>query len=89
VVTVEVGADVVASGAGEGKKTKMVALMGCCCHRGKGRSHQWRGRSVVERIVVKSAVIVVVVEGTIEKEKEERERRHKKEKNIIDLKRLI
>jgi hypothetical protein len=32
-------------------------------------------------MVVKPAVIVVVAEGTIEKEKEERERRHKKEKN--------
>jgi len=47
--------------------------MGCCCHRGKGRSNQWRGKSVVERIVVKSAVIVVVVAGTIKKEKNERE----------------
>jgi len=32
-------------------------------------------------MVVKPAVIVVVAEGMIEKEKEERERRHKKEKN--------
>jgi hypothetical protein len=51
----------------------MVVLMGCCRRRGKRRSNRWRGRSVVERMVVKPAVIVVMAEGTIEKEKEERE----------------
>ena len=39
----------------------------------KREKHQWRGRSVVERMVVQPAVIVVVVaEGTAEKEKGER-----------------
>jgi hypothetical protein len=54
----------------------------------KREKHQWRGRSVVERMVVQSAVTVVVVaEGTAEKEKgerereRERERRQKKKKN--------
>jgi hypothetical protein len=51
----------------------MVVLMGCCRRRGKRRSNRWRGRSVVERMVVKPAVIVVAAEGTIEKEKEERD----------------
>jgi hypothetical protein len=60
---------------------KMVVLMGCCRRGGKRRSNRWRGRSVVERMVVKPTMIVVVAEGTIEKEKEERERRYKKEKN--------
>jgi len=41
----------------------------------KREKHQWRGRSVVERMVVQPAVTVVVVaEGTTEKEKGERER---------------
>jgi hypothetical protein len=41
----------------------------------KREKHQWRGRSVVERMVIKSAVKVVAVdEGTTEKEKGERER---------------
>jgi hypothetical protein len=41
----------------------------------KKEKHQWRGRSVVERMVVQPAVTVVAVaEGTTEKEKGERER---------------
>jgi hypothetical protein len=54
----------------------------------KKEKHQWRGRSVVERMVVQLAVTVVVAaEGTVEKEKgerereRERERRQKKKKN--------
>jgi len=50
----------------------------------KREKHQWRGRSVVERMVVQPAVTVVVVaEGMTEKEKgeRERERRQKKKKN--------
>jgi hypothetical protein len=50
----------------------MVVLMSCCRCGGKGRRNQWRGRSVVERMVVESAAAVVVTEGTAEKEKEER-----------------
>jgi hypothetical protein len=47
----------------------------------KREKHQWRGRSVVERMVVQPAVTVVVVaEGTAEKEKGEREAAEKEEK---------
>jgi hypothetical protein len=48
----------------------------------KREKHQWRGRSMVERMVVQSTMrVVVVAEGTAEKEKGERERRQKKKKN--------
>jgi hypothetical protein len=57
----------------------MVALMGCYRCGGKGRSNRWRGRSVMERIVVKHVVTVVVAEGTAEKERE-RETAEKREK---------
>jgi hypothetical protein len=50
----------------------MVMLMSCCRSGGKGRRNQWRGRSVVERMVVKPAVAALVDEGTTEKEKGER-----------------
>jgi hypothetical protein len=50
----------------------MVVLMSCSRCGGKGRRNRWRGRSVVERMVVKPAVVVVVAEGTAEKEKGER-----------------
>jgi hypothetical protein len=45
----------------------------------KKEKHQWRGRTVVERMVVQPAVTVVVVaEGTAEKEKGERWQKKKK-----------
>jgi hypothetical protein len=50
----------------------MVVLMSCCRCGEKGRRNQWRGRSVVERMVVKPGVAVLVDEGTAEKEKGER-----------------
>jgi len=47
----------------------------------KREKHQWRGRSMVERMVVQTAMTVVVAaEGTTEKEKGERETTEKEEK---------
>ena len=56
---------------------KMTMLMGYCRCEGKRRNNRWRGRSMVERMVVKSAVKMVVVEG----HDEERKRR---EKNVVE-----
>jgi hypothetical protein len=50
---------------------------GCCRCEGKWRNNRWRGRSMVERMVVMSAVTMMVVEGHDEERK-------KREKNVVE-----